>query len=40
MDNMGMDGCGIMCIGMWLGGILILVILVLLVVWLIKKIRK
>ena len=39
MDGMDMGGCGIMCFGMWLGGILILVILVLLVVWLIKKIR-
>jgi hypothetical protein len=40
MDGMDMGGCGIMCAGMWLGGILILVLLVLLVVCLIKKIRK
>lgn len=40
MEGMDMGGCGIMCIGMWLAGILILVILVLLIVWLAKKIRE
>ncbi len=40
MDNMNMDDCGLMCVGMWLGGILLIVVLVLLVVWLFKKIKK
>ena len=40
MDNMNMEGCEPMCVGMWLGGILLIVVLVLLVVWLFKKIKK
>lgn len=40
MDGMDMNGCGIMCAGMWLGGILFLMVLVLLIIWLIKKVRK
>jgi hypothetical protein len=40
MDDMDMEGCGIMCAGMWLAGILLLVLLVLLAIWLVKKIRK
>lgn len=40
MDGMDMNGCGIMCAGMWLTGVLILAVFVLLIIWLIKKIRK
>lgn len=39
MDGMEME-CGFMCVGMWLGGILILILLVLLIIWLVKEIRK
>ena len=38
MDNM--NGCELMCVGMWIGGILVLILLVLLVIWLIKKIKN
>lgn len=36
MDNMNMDGCGLMCVAMWLGGILLIVGLVWLVIWLVR----
>lgn len=40
MDNM-MDGCsGWMCMGMMLGGILFLIALVLLIIWLFKRISR
>ncbi len=39
MDNM-MDGCnGGMCIGMMFGGVLLLIALVLVIIWLFKKLR-
>lgn len=40
MDNM-MGGCnGAMCIGMMLGGVLLLIAFVVLIIWLFKKIRR
>lgn len=38
MDNM--NGCGMMCMGMWIGGIIVLILLVLLVITVIKKIKN
>lgn len=40
MNGMTMEGCGVMCVGMAIGGLLVLAILILLVVWLVKQIRK
>ena len=40
MDNMEMDGLCWMCAGMWIGGTLLVVLIILLILWLIKKIRK
>jgi hypothetical protein len=42
MNDMMENCCGGMGmgVGMWIGGLLILVILVLLIVWLVKQIKK
>ena len=40
MDNMEMEGYCWMCAGMWIGGILLVVLIILFIIWLIKKIRK
>lgn len=40
MNCTTMNGCGMMCVGMAIGGLLVLAILILLTIWLVKQIRR
>lgn len=40
MEEMMKNCCGGMGVAMWIGGLLVLTILILLIMWLVKKIKK